>query len=482
MYNDKQNTTDPMAILAMAYARQNTSHHLNDDDDCESMPDLEGLDDTHQVDSRHAVLARTKTLNQCLFGSEASSTRESTPEPYPVSYAAQPTFPVETIKEDEVPLLDMIESPDFDDKGFEAVAFAPPEHHSYRYYNWFITYFSDNWDPNFANVEHLVFACLTKEICPTTGRIHYHAYVEFDRQFSRENVQEALGCPRANCDVRKGTQRQAVMYCTKKRSRFPGFEPVIFGKLKRQGLRNDLDWYVEAIIQGATLSELLRIGGGNVARYTGMIVNVQKALSGDNIYDLRNLARRRAAKLAGTAYQDTPYPDISKETYKELANIIALNKMDTVSSSELLDRALLMVVPSSREEQLKLEKKQNAPKAVKAPKKPLQDVKVYKKVSAINAGRIADNILARADAFVYYTVPALLIYNGPEHQRHAMDLVRKYISDFVLLSFGSDPESKPSEAIIGYIDVVCDKVSDELFSRLSKSMPEGFSRQTTPSA
>lgn len=87
------------------------------------------------------------------------------------------------------------------------------------------------------------------EKCPDTGRLHYQGYMEFGEQvrFSwiKKNVPELA---RAHFDERRGSQDQAIAYCTKQESRVEG--PFIHGRkssCSKQGQRKDLEAIREMI-------------------------------------------------------------------------------------------------------------------------------------------------------------------------------------------------------------------------------------------
>lgn len=88
----------------------------------------------------------------------------------------------------------------------------------------------------------VLFVIYQIEKCPDTGRLHYQGYMEFEKpvMFSwiKKNVPELA---KAHFDERRGTQDQAIAYCSKQESRVEG--PFTCGtKLdKRQGKRSDLE-------------------------------------------------------------------------------------------------------------------------------------------------------------------------------------------------------------------------------------------------
>jgi len=71
-----------------------------------------------------------------------------------------------------------------------------------------------SWDPNL--MAYLVYQ---RERCPDTGRLHWQGYCEFHRDRKIGGIQTALGIGRSHVEGRRGSQDQAIEYCTKQESR-----------------------------------------------------------------------------------------------------------------------------------------------------------------------------------------------------------------------------------------------------------------------
>ena len=72
-----------------------------------------------------------------------------------------------------------------------------------------------------------------------SGTYHYQGYVEFDQRKRLAGVVKVLG--QAHCEIRKGTQRQAIEYANKAETRIGG--PWTYGEaaVSTQGKRSDLE-------------------------------------------------------------------------------------------------------------------------------------------------------------------------------------------------------------------------------------------------
>uniref|UniRef100_A0A8A4XCE8 Replication-associated protein n=1 Tax=Grus japonensis CRESS-DNA-virus sp. TaxID=2815045 RepID=A0A8A4XCE8_9VIRU len=98
-----------------------------------------------------------------------------------------------------------------------------------------------------AQVPPCSFCVFQPEIAPETGRHHLQGYAEFEKAVSLAAVKKHFG-ETVHCEIRAGTQEQAIAYCTKEGEggRIPGAEVVRFGEPMRvnakggtQGARQD---------------------------------------------------------------------------------------------------------------------------------------------------------------------------------------------------------------------------------------------------
>lgn len=94
-----------------------------------------------------------------------------------------------------------------------------------------------------------------REQCPDTGRLHYQGYVELTTPMRRKAIQTVLGDAVAHIAKRKGTQAQAINYCTKDESRVE--EPVHWGEPARQGRRTDIKKAIERIADGEDIQDII---------------------------------------------------------------------------------------------------------------------------------------------------------------------------------------------------------------------------------
>lgn len=152
-----------------------------------------------------------------------------------------------------------------------------------RYYNWMVTKFPKNQDTDFWKLfwdeiesfrlsnEKLVFMVYQLEECPSTGKLHLQGYCEFSEKVSMKWIKEQFKDSTLHCEQRKGTQKQAIDYCTKIETRVDDTYPIWYGKQKSPGNRSDLDSMVDAIENGMTGREILLQFRGNALRHMNMI-------------------------------------------------------------------------------------------------------------------------------------------------------------------------------------------------------------------
>jgi len=89
------------------------------------------------------------------------------------------------------------------------------------------------------------YAVWQKEI-GENGTPHYQGYIEMDRVCRLSAMKKLI--PRAHFEPRRGTQQQAIDYCTKQETRVEG--PFSIGEPKKQGERTDLKAAAELVLNG----------------------------------------------------------------------------------------------------------------------------------------------------------------------------------------------------------------------------------------
>jgi len=98
-----------------------------------------------------------------------------------------------------------------------------------------------------------------QEEWPEGGTRHYQGYMELVSNFRVNALKTRIGLPRIHLELRRGSQAQAIAYCKKDESS-TGQEPYEAGEPRkgrgRPSREDNLDEAVEAITEGATLSEL----------------------------------------------------------------------------------------------------------------------------------------------------------------------------------------------------------------------------------
>lgn len=99
------------------------------------------------------------------------------------------------------------------------------------------------------------FLILQEEKAPGTGRLHLQGYVEFTAPQRISAAQSILGLGDIHLERRRGTQSDAIRYCSKAETRVSG--PFEYGERSPgQGSRTDIHGAIEA----------LRSSGGNVGK------------------------------------------------------------------------------------------------------------------------------------------------------------------------------------------------------------------------
>jgi len=122
--------------------------------------------------------------------------------------------------------------------------------------NTMFTIFSEKIpEPDMTDLQFVIFQ---KEACPSTGRVHLQGYAETKRQLTVKQFTKAL---RTDVNVsgverRRGSQQQAIDYCSKEDTRLEG--PWTFGERKpyQERARTDLHQVADAIFSGNSISDV----------------------------------------------------------------------------------------------------------------------------------------------------------------------------------------------------------------------------------
>ena len=89
---------------------------------------------------------------------------------------------------------------------------------------------------------------------------HIQGYCEFSFAISMAAIKKHFGLPQLHCEIRVGTQSQAIVYCSKEETRVQGKVPKEFGtrvdnpdKLVKSGTRSDLHHVIAQLKDHASL-------------------------------------------------------------------------------------------------------------------------------------------------------------------------------------------------------------------------------------
>jgi len=91
--------------------------------------------------------------------------------------------------------------------------------------NWMITL----WDFNDANIlrckNHLCkYILIGMERCPHTQNLHFHAYIEFSKEYTISSVKSILRCKNIHCEIARLGREACRAYCLKDGECFYHFE------------------------------------------------------------------------------------------------------------------------------------------------------------------------------------------------------------------------------------------------------------------
>nr|QXP07582.1 MAG: replication associated protein [Arizlama virus] len=120
-------------------------------------------------------------------------------------------------------------------------------------------------EPQFSSrAKYLVFQ---REKCPTTGRLHWQGYVEWELPMEYEKMSEELVLENVHYEARQGSPLQASEYCKKSASRIEGTSFKEYGKLSAQGSRTDITSFVDELKTGRRFRDVVMDHAGTYVKF-----------------------------------------------------------------------------------------------------------------------------------------------------------------------------------------------------------------------
>lgn len=123
-----------------------------------------------------------------------------------------------------------------------------------------------------------------EEICPTTKRMHWQSYVEFNKPVRFKWVKDVFGDSTVYIEARKGTRVQARDYC-KKDGKYIEYGKWITG----QGHRTDLEPIIDKLKSGTKLSKLMIEYPRVYCRYRNGLKDIAAEVNKQSIPEWRDL-------------------------------------------------------------------------------------------------------------------------------------------------------------------------------------------------
>lgn len=129
-----------------------------------------------------------------------------------------------------------------------------------------------------------------RETAPTTGRQHLQGFVQFPSRLTLNEVQQVFEDPQLHLEVRRGTVREAIAYCTKAETRTS--EGTAWGNPNYQGRRTDLAEFRDAVKRGAPETELLDEFPDVIAKHPRFSYDVRRIVSTERASTIQRSGRR----------------------------------------------------------------------------------------------------------------------------------------------------------------------------------------------
>jgi len=109
-------------------------------------------------------------------------------------------------------------------------------------------------EPKKEEIRYIIYQ---KERCPTTNKIHWQGYAEFNSPIRIARAQRICGIGKSHVEKRKGTREQARAYCMKPDTQID--QPIEYGDWNAggQGSRTDLKLIFDKIKAGTPMIEVM---------------------------------------------------------------------------------------------------------------------------------------------------------------------------------------------------------------------------------
>lgn len=117
--------------------------------------------------------------------------------------------------------------------------------------NWMFTLNNPDGEIDFSDFPEITYAIYQHEM-GENGTPHFQGYLELSKKCRLSAMKKIL--PGAHFEARRGTQKEAIDYCSKEDTRLEG--PWTYGTLKEQGKRSDLLTVKRRLDEGISEKEI----------------------------------------------------------------------------------------------------------------------------------------------------------------------------------------------------------------------------------
>lgn len=178
----------------------------------------------------------------------------------------------------------------------------------------------DEMPPQFIEDE-MSYLCYEKEICPTTGRLHWQCYTEFKSRKRFETVlhhfkKRQYDGYKVHIECCDGTPSHNRTYCSKDYvagsliANFKEFGQIM--KDPKPGRRTDIHYMVEMVQEGRTIGDILR-EVPNSLRYISHLEKAKAYL--DNNKEIRDIQVYYYYGPPGTGKSHSVYEELKDQNY-----------------------------------------------------------------------------------------------------------------------------------------------------------------------
>lgn len=147
---------------------------------------------------------------------------------------------------------------------------------------WCATFYTEPPDKQPDGVRYAIYG---KETCPTTHKLHWQSYIEFDKRMTVTGIKNLYADTTVHLEITNGTRDQARTYCQKDNE----WEEVGDWESGGQGARTDIKAFVQKLKDGNSLKDTALEEPQLYCRYRNGLKDINNWVIEDQLEDWRDI-------------------------------------------------------------------------------------------------------------------------------------------------------------------------------------------------